>query len=814
MLNRLPALLFIAVAAFLQGCLTGDGDDPADKVDFPRPNVPVVTYLHEDSLTIIRIRANRLGEERFYWIYRDGKLLDAPTWTGVDASLPGNYTLVDSVQKPGTYAYSVRYGSHRDSLSAPSESHVFRYLGPSPSGRVYLSLTSAGSVEVHHSPGRKSKLRKVVIERKVGADGVSEALDTLETVPGGNSQYLDTALVLEDAYLFYRAEAMDIGEEWLEPSPWDSIRVENKEWTYLPAAALENQGTDIEVRVVNPLSGAGPVTYVLYRNDKSAKDGAEKVDSMVYNGSSSVLLADIPSEEGTYYYWTEARDSRGRVSYRSNPVATRYSGRTKGPSLTSLAAGSSYIVIDFQRSAAVQSYIIERAQDTTKTPVAVDTVSTLSGSITDLPPADGYWFYRVISVLTDDEVSEPGDWGRSGYFNYQPSFFQLTARISNRGDRIEATIPSPSTGLAYVLFRSAHPAGRDSQAVDTAYYNSFASVVPTLHDMPDTGTWYYRVEARRTETQSQEQYRSELTRVEFTGKPVGPDIQQITVQSTYVNIVYSGTADALAFVLERSPDAGSEWTPVDTMAARAGDNLTTSDRPPSNGFWKYRMRSFLKDLSLTAPGAARRTPTPWSDELAYSNTLAITLLNSGNQVEVSGIFQEFQTVFHLLRSAKGDYTGGMVVDTLPYSGAASPLTDAPAKGTYYYWVEKRYLQNGSFPNTIYRSVPIKAEITGVPEIASLVQEGNTVRIAIPRYPAGDTLEILRSSGKPDDAGSYAKVAESTGGFSSYYNDNSLEAGKSAFYHYRLVLIHEGKRSDMGGAKSIFFNPIGSGGGLL
>lgn len=810
------SFLLVLLALCFQGCLTGDGDDIDDQNDFPRPSAPKVTYQHEDSLTYIRIRAIRLGEESYHWIYRDGVLLDAPAWAGPDRSLPGSYVLLDSVPKPGTYTYSVRYGTHRDSLSAPSEAYVFRYLGPSASGRVSLSLTSAGAVEVRHSPGRKTMLRKVSIERKVGAEGEAVALDTLETVPGGSAFYMDTALILDDVYLFYRAVGMDVEEEWMEPSPWDSILVENKEWSYLPAGSLLNKGTSIEVRVVNPLSDAGSITYFLYRNAKSATDGAEKVDSVVAVGSPTVALADIPSREGSYYYWIVARDSRGRASYRSNPVAAHFTDRPKAPSISGLSTGPSQIVIYFERDASAQSYIIERAQDTSKAPVAIDTVSTLSGSISDRPPREGHWFYRLIAVMPGDQPMDPGAWSRSDFFNYQPSFSPLTASIANLGDRIEASIPSPSSGFAYVLFRSSHPAGRDSQAVDTAFYNSLGTNGPILRDAPDTGTWYYRVEGRRIDNSSQDhQYRSGLIRVEFTGKPIGPDILQISVQSTYVSIGFRGSAEALAYVLERAPDAGSEWTPLDTLPARAGDNLTVTDRPPSNGFWKYRMRAFLKDLSLTLPGAFQRTPMPWSVELAYSNTLFITLQNSGNQVEVSGISQEYQMVFHLLRSLKGDYTGGTVVDTLAYGAAASPLTDAPGKGTYYYWVERRSLASGSVQGVIYRSLPVKAEITGVPEIASLIQDGNTVRITLPKIAAGDTLELLRSSGKPDDASSYAKIAEMPGGgLGTYHTDTSLEAGKSAFYHYRVVLIHEGKRSDLGGVKSIFFSPTGTGGGLL
>lgn len=814
MKGRIFASLLAASILTLQGCLTGGSDDkdPDTHPDGTRkPNAPTVNYTTHDSLIHIGIRGGRAGEERYYWIYRDKELLEQPAYrspfTGDTGwTVPGGYFLVDSVKKAGAYAYTVRYGSHRDSLSDPSTPYVFNWTGPSPSGRVRLYLgEGSGLVEVQHTASRSTFLRQVIIERRIGSKGETGALDTLDLGQFGQGIHLiDTNLVVDDVYLFYRSVGMDVDEQWLEPSPWDSILVRNKVWGYVPRITLADKGTDIQASISLPSNAV--VTYYLYRNTTSSKDGKVKVDSLRSGANSSLILGDIPEKAGRYFYWVEAVDSHGRISARSNLVETSFTGLPKGPPISGLFTSSTSVQVLIESNLGARALILERASDTSKAATAVDTAYPGGSSqltVLDVPPADGYWFYRLIAIGSDDRPGAPGDWVRSGYFHYAPNYIGMDARLVNRGDRIEIVIPSPAFDAFYVLFRSPHPGGKDSVAVDTVLPQQFSSL-PPLVDRPEPGTWYYRAYGYRNQNPGSETYRSEIQRVEYSGKPVGPAITSISAGSTQITLYFGSDPMALAYILERTPGATTDWLAVDTLPPGFSETVTVSDQPPTAGSWRYRVRSIRKDMTTTEPGTASNS-VPWSYQVTYVNSLTVNVINRGAMVEVREISPDFSYSLRLFRSAKSDYTGGIAVDTLNYGASVPYLTETPPKGMHYYWVERHFVGAGSVSSTVYRSVPVLVAFTGAPEVMSLSVSSSGISVGYPAVQGGDTLQILRSNGKPDDAASFAFIGEVHSTFDGTYFDSTVDQARSAFYHYRLVLIHEGTKSEMGGVRSIYFN---------
>lgn len=805
---RILAMLIIAVSATFQGCLFSSGNDGTGiPKGFRRPNAPEPRFATEDSLVSIQIHSRRTGEEAFYWIYRDGTLLDQPDFRPSDSGGPGVYSLLDSVPKPATYTYTVKYGEHRDTLSDPSKPFVFKYTGPSQSGKCHLALGPEW-VEINHKQGRHYPLRSLVIERRIGTEGPIFALDTLDASPGSPyTGWADTTWFVENAWVYYRAVGMGLDESWLEPSPWDSVEVKKTQWSYIPQLLATNNGTDVEIRVANPLAEASPATYILYRNVRSARDGGLKVDSVTVANDHPAILADIP-KPGVHWYWVEVRDGRGRTSARSNPVQVLFTGRPSGPSIFNLGVGSVYISFEFNTLSSASANIVERTQDTTRptTFVRLDTLLAPESGYQDRPPKNGYWHYRVTAQLVDGGLSEPGPWTRSAFYVYSPIIQPMDARIVNQGDRVEAAPEFSMDGVTYVLYRSAHPAGRDSTPVDTLRYSHFSSFLPSLMDRPPVGIWYYRLIGYPGQDFTGEEFRSPIVRIEFNGQPAGPEIFSATIQSAYVTITFRSASNAIAYVLERAPDGSGAWTTIDTLPSNPAHTLSTTDRPPSDGYWNYRMRSILQNLSLSSPGASRRTSGPWSEAGQFSNTLVVNLVNGGTYIQVSGISTEFQYTYFLLRSKDDGFRNGAIVDSLPYGSFPATLNDAPARGTYYYWVERRYTWPGSFPMTILRSMPEKVVFSGMPEIGSVSQNGNTIRIALPPYPAEESIELLRSIGKADDPGSYVLIAEGTGGAADVFVDQDLDDAAAAFYHYKLILIREGKRLETGAVKSIYFVP--------
>lgn len=810
----------------LMGCFASseEGDDTKVTLpDFRKPPKPTVTYETRDERVQILIQGRNRGESRNYWIYRDKTLLDQP-WSASsgDSSNSYFYYLMDSLEQTGTYTYQVYYGPRKDSLSDPSDPFVYKYEGPSPSGHVDIyQMDMSGFLQIRYLPREKVVYRRVIIERRVGKDGDIRAVDTLL----GNFSWdgvADTSLVLEDTWVYYRARGQDVSEEWLPPSPWDSIEVRNKTWSYLPSISVKNLGTDVQVTLQNPL-GTASAHYVLYRNTSESKDGKTAVDS-AYEGQGSfgLLLGDAPEKPGTYWYWVEAADGRGRTSARSNPHRVEFTGRPRGPSIQQVYSQGTHVRVTFQSNQLGGTFVLERAADTAKPAVDADTLTLSSiqsgsyGEFRDRPPTDGRWHYRIVSLGADRSRSDPGDWSGPVTWRYAPNYQTLSASIVNRGDRVEVRLPSgfTSAGKVFVLYRSANPGGRDSVPADTGFTTSSFYGEILLKDSPAPGTWYYRVLEVSLNLDSDYLFRSDLMRVEFTGRATGPALVSLAPNYRHVVVVFQTDPDAVAYVLERAPDSASAWLAVDTVPAPSSSQpqVTTQNRPPAAGYWSYRVRSIRSGLAATDPGPSMRTPSPWSDAVVYETTQPLTVVNSGTSVTLSwSSAYAFEYETRVFRSAKDGHAEGTLVKTHnTYSGT---FQDTPPIGTWYYWIEIHYSGSGSPPgNVVRRSKAMPVVFSGIPEVTQLAANSVGVTITFPQIRAGDTLQILRSTGKVEDTASYTVLYNVTDTWV-YYHADVVDKEKAAFYHYRLRLIREGVPSGLGGAKSIYYDPAAPGSGM-
>lgn len=812
-------------AFLLIGCFASSEDDaPLVQVpEFRKPPKPTVTYETQDHRVYILIQGRNRGESRNYWIYRDKTLLDQPWSAAGDSSHVGAYlySLMDSLERIGTYTYQVYYGPRKDSLSDPSDPFVYKYEGPSLSGHVDVSaMDLSGDIHVRHFARKNVVYRRVIIERRVGKDGEIRAVDTLLNINSWDG-VVDTSMVLDDTWIYYRAKGQDVSEEWLPPSPWDSIQVRNKTWNYLPVIAVANQGTDVRVTVANPL-GLASARYLLYRNTTEAKDGKVRVDSTGDGFGNGVTLGDAPDKAGTYWYWVEAKDGRGRTSARSNPSQVVFTGRPKGPAVLQAWSQPTYVRVTFRPNAAGGTYVLQRSTDTAKAPVAADTVTVpfngafaQDGEFRDRPPSDGTWHYRIASLAPDGEASDPGDWSQPVHWRYAPQYQHMAAQLSNRGDRVEVRFSSGYPyGRIYVLYRSAHPAGRDSVAVDTVVAPSWTSTEIVLRDAPAPGTWYYRVMDTTPPDDNGILYRSDLLRVEFTGRTVGPAIVSLTPTYRHVAVAFQSDSESVAYILERAPDSG-DWAAVDTLPSTGSfGQVIARDKPPAAGYWRYRVRGIRAGMAVTDPGTSMRTPTPWSDAVTYETTQPLTVANNGTAVTLSwssAYALEYET--RIYRSAKDGHAEGTLIGT--HNSYNGTYQDSPAIGTWYYWIEIHYSGNGSPPsNVVRRSRPMQVVFSGTPEVTQLTATSVGVTITFPTIRAGDTLQILRSTGAADDTASFAPIYDVVDTWV-YYHADVVPKEKASFYHYRLRLIRNGTRSGLGGAKTIYYDPAapGSGSGI-
>ncbi|MDQ3000007.1 MAG: hypothetical protein M3Y08_01910 [Fibrobacterota bacterium] len=815
----LSALLLIAALSTLIGCVTEErsGGDSPYTLDTAsvfsngerKPRIPKVVYKARDTLFLIDVYGLEYGDEKNVWIWRNESLLDQPSNMG-PVQGKYQYRLADTLTKPGRYVYYVQYGTRAGFLGGKSPEYIYDFPGHSRSGIVDLEYGEDQLVQIRLSNAPEDLISQAYFERRIGAQGKTEVLDTLFKSGGYNLALVDTAFIPLDTVVHYRAVAMDaFTETWLDPTPWDSVRIRNRTWTYAPYPDYTNLGMEVRVKVDYPLKYSGKAFYYLYRNTSSSRRGKVKVDSLPMDGSPSTKpLQDAVAEPGSYYYWVEAQDPYGRTSARSTPQELVFTGNYRGPEIRSTIDYTSVVYIETSLHHAASAYILQRAADTTDAVTDVDTLRTADAgsfpSFSDFPPGEGYWFYRIM-VIVNGKPSDPGEWFKTGFLRLEPYYQRIESPIFNRGVAgVEVSI-LPYSGARFFLYRKAQATAGDSIVVDSLVDGDGND---RLSDKPPLGTWYYRVYRQVKPFGSSHTIgRSDQVRIDFTGKPVGPPITSLILNGGGIDVVLITDPEALAYVLERSPDTSESWTVADTVSSQVSNKQTLSDRPPRNGFWSYRVRTLTRSFALTDAGPPALTPQSWSYRVSYENTLVATIANRGPHVESNLASTSYG--FYLKRSVAADYSDPFLVDSVEASDTGPRLLkDVPANGVWFYWVESK--TSTGTAGSIARTPPIRVQFTGAPEVISLSKHLSSLSHGVDIFystPAlGDTVEIWKSDGKADDLASYELIRKDGAGSAYYYTDQSVDAKAPAFYHYRLVLKTGGTSTGRGPAKSIYYQP--------
>jgi hypothetical protein len=810
--------LAAAAMALLVGCL---GGSPAPTASYSNGNdtaainpngtrkdpAPRVSYYTHDSVVTLRIVRSSGGDQNWYWIFRNGELRDQPGYSGRESD-GYVYLLSDTVHEGGSYLYTARYGQRISDLGLKSPAFTYVYPGRSPSGTVILSIGTAQSIYVDLMPPPHSGASRARFERRIGADGAIAQLDTMALPDRESVGFRDTGFVPYDTMLYYRGALMDAASEaWLEPTAWDSLRVFNRSWTYVPEIRIENLGLRVRVGILNamPAESKERAFYFLYRGRTPARGDGTKCDSLPA-ASISLKLADTPPDTGTWYYWAEALDPHGRTSPRSEAVPVRISGDPSGPAIEGFSVYSNVITIRARPYENATAYILQRTRDTSASPADADTLTggdaQLDPYFADVPPGDGYWFYRVIAVA-GMRTSLPGAWSRSDYFRREDRYSVLSAPIRNLGEKgVRAELPYPPSRLS-VLYRSSSANGADSLAVD--------SIAPSdttllLRDMPPKGAWYYRAYTYPKPVDPNYAIsRTAWVRIDYSGKTVGPAITRLDLLGMGIDVRFAFDPDAIAYILERSPDTSGIWTVIDTLSVYASSSLIYSDHPPRNGIWSYRARSLTPDLGVTEPGPSLATEAPWIFRVVFDNSLSVSIANRGDRVECP-LTTTSTYGYYFKRGPSADYSDPVTVDSALVGDGDAKMTDVPPKKAWYYWVE-RMIMPGVNASSILRSVPVRVDFTGAPEVISLSRLTRGIRVEFPSPDPGDTLQIWRSAGEAQDSASYSLAFRTESpGVSEIWIDTLPVAGNAAFYHYRIILRKPGIATGFGPAKTFYFVP--------
>jgi hypothetical protein len=818
--RALAAAFSLAACAFLAGCLvdshpsapkySGSDTSEINPDGSRRIQPPRVSYYTRDSIVSLDIAGTSDGYQNWYWIYRDGKLLDQPRPLGSESGI-FHYFAYDTLHEAGTYAYTVRYGYRVSQLGPASPAFAYAYPGRSPSGTVSAESDEFQTVIVELSAPAHSGAVRARFERRAGQNGAIDSLGVLLLSNSGWAVYRDTGFAPYDTMLYYRAALMDgATEAWLAPTAWDSLRVYNRNWNYAPIIGLENLGTEARVEVLNrPASGIlGGSFFFLYRSRSAERADGAKCDSLP-GPALSLLLKDTPPDTGLWYYWAEARDSHGRTGPRSEPAAVRISGNPMGPGIRDITVYGDLIYVRGRPYENATAYILQRASDTSAAPVDVDTLSGPEAqrdpAFADIPPADGYWYYRLLAAA-GDRVSSPGKWSVGGYFRRQDDYSVLSAPIRNLGAKgVQAALPAYPSGLSR-LYRSSRPDGADSVAVDSILPADTSRI---LRDAPAKGTWYYRAYTYpKPSIQDYSIYRTAWTRVDFTGNAVGPAVLGLVAKGMGIDVNLAFDPDAIAFVVERSPDTSGAWVVIDTLSVFAGSSLTYPDRPPRNGNWSYRARTLSRDLALTDPGPFLTTASPWVYRVIYDDILSVQILNRGARVECP-LTTTSSYGYYFKRGPAADYSDPVTVDSALIGDADAKMTDVPPRKVWYYWVE-RMIPAGVNSGSILRSVPVRVEFTGAPEAAALTRVSDGIQVAFPKPGPGDTLEIWRSEGQARDTADFTLIKTVTGPYASgTWSDAAPITDGPGFYNYRLILRDAEGATGFGPVKTFYYEPEAS-----
>jgi len=698
------------------------------------------------------------------------------------------------------------------------------YFIASESGTLVLSY-QAGQMLVYAqmTPPTGNPIYQYVIQRRIEGNPTIETLDTIPNTGWSNYLYTDTIAIYTDKYVYYRQVAqLAATEQWLSPSSWDSILVDNETWNYLPIMNISRISKNIDFVVTNPVALSFEATYYLYRNSSSSTAGKVLVDSLA--PGQSVGLMDTPASVGTYYYWIEVEDQWNRRSIRSLPQSVVYTGKLYAPTILSVVPNinNSQITILVLEHDESNEYVLERVRDTTDTPLRIDTVFSIGVStitFTNTPPQDGFWYYRALVVDAQGNESNLSQWQTtSSEFIYQqqylafPLFFPAppVPTIENLGDKIASVVTRDSI-YSYYLWRSDYSTMEDSILVDSLIGNDPSKT--EVEDVPAIGTYYYWVERKDAPWERGDNiYRTNVSSaMVFTNNWPGPvlsfysfdvdnnpmNIQARIVSNTYYDVViFQRTADTNSIGSEVALDT------IDVLVN--GSYIYSYDIPEVDGTWFYRAQ-WVKNGELSEFGGWQSIA--WVYVQRYTNqTLSSTgFINRGDHVvldlNISSTYQH--SVYRNTTPVKPEnptytFNGyGIVNDTLPAD-------------TYYYWVEAKATDWERGDDIfVYPSSYQAVAITGVPltPTLTLIPTSFYVRLAISfNYPNEltririesaqdtnatltlDTLSIVASSNsvydRPDTPGIwwYRVIGDYTiGGTTPYSNGSWISTTWSPSY---------------------------------
>ncbi|MBF0432912.1 MAG: hypothetical protein HQK83_16625 [Fibrobacteria bacterium] len=777
------------------------------------PRSPETDYIAVGSKVAITVQTKQKDDELNIWIFRNDSLLLPPLYEGGSTSSNYFYQLIDSLDENGTYTYKVHYGFHRDSLSQPPDSFVYVYeKQDSLLGHLNAELsqtTSMGRLYLTLSPDVLVKL--LVIERKNGINGEARDIDSIliSSISGDNQiAYTDTSLLSENAMIYYRVKGLDaISEAWLKPTPWDSVEIENKYWKYIPQLLEREVGLKVELYVTNTSSSYNDVMYYLYRGTTSAADAGTLIDSLDRKTSNTTVFIDTPSDSGLYYYWCIAKRDNGLTSTRSVPLKVQYTGKPEGVGINGISVNnyssgirvSGSIDNDFFLSQILFERKVGDAGEVT--PFDTVTLTSNNSSVSSSYDTNTYKgvtvYYRATGM---DAVSEkwlaPTEWenitfddeGIDDVWEYLP---QLS--LNDQGTEIIISILDRTSSATYFLYRNTQYAPEGAVLIDSSNgYTSQYTDIPS-----EAGTYYYWVIAKSSSDKISP--RSIPKEIEFRAKPWGPLVESISNNYSSMSVRISNYTNAIAFILERAKDTAN-FTLVDTISTNSNYSYTSySDIPPDTGYWQYRVKAILNDMSVSEYGKWKKSTSKWTNEVTY-DTYSYTIYNRGTYVQTGSLSRSSGYAYYLYRSPKSDRKDSVLIQKITYNDSKTTMVDTPVVGTYYYWVERTV--EGSM--VIRRSNPTRIEFTNSDPktiIQTITSYSSYVTLSFNSINYGDSLEVWRSTGAPDDINSYQLLDYVTYSSSSY---SDTDVNQSGFYHYRLVLRESGVRTGWGPTKSIYF----------
>ena len=513
-----------------------------------------------------------------YEVYRarskDGDYIKYSTVTGT------SYTNISYIENGNTYYYKVRALKSDGTAGAWSSivSVTYKQTLPAPivtggndaQGRPTLTwkaVTGAAKYEVYRARSKDGDYIKY------------------STVTG--TSYTNTSYIENGNTYYYKVRALDANGT---AGAWSSVVSVTYKQT-LPAPTVTG-GNDSQGRpTLTWKAVTGAAKYEVYR---ARSMNGDYIKYSTVTGTSYTNTSYI--EDGnTYYYKVRALDANGTAGAWSSIVSVTYraasTGTLSAPSVTGGKDSQGRPTLTWKAVTGAAKYEVYRARSMNGDYIKYSTVTGTSYTNTSYIEDGNTYYYKVRALKSDGTA---GAWSSVVSVTYKQTLSAPTVTGGNDAQGRPTLTWNAVTGAAkYEVYRARSKDGtysKYSTTTGTAYTNSSY--------LTSGATYYYKVRALKANGTASA-YSSVVTITYGTvPTPAAPAMRSAKADSAGITVSWDTAANAVAYNVYRTADAGSSWTQVASSVKGTSYKDTTVQKGVKYG---YKVRGVAADGKTLGP---------------------------------------------------------------------------------------------------------------------------------------------------------------------------------------------------------------------